>query len=96
MARTEFLHKWYNSKEWFQARDYCIGTHKYLCEVCGEIAETAHHIVPLTMENFNDLSIRIGQDNLKAVCHKCHRKIHRELEGKRVIEFDEDGNLKPF
>lgn len=29
-------------------------------------------------------------------CKKCHKKIHLELERKRVIEVDHNGQLKPF
>lgn len=96
MAKSEQLHKFYNSVAWFKARDYKLAEQNYKCEKCGMPADTAHHITPLTDKNYNDMQIRLGNNNLMAICHKCHKNVHRVLDGKRVIEFDENGDLKPF
>lgn len=55
----------------------------YKCELCGDYALDAHHIVPLEEGGPNTL------DNLICVCRSCHRQIH-----KGVYKFDEE--LKKF
>lgn len=55
----------------------------YMCELCGDHALDAHHIIPLEEGGTNTL------DNLICVCRSCHRQIH-----KGVYKFDE--NLKKF
>ncbi|MCL2521278.1 MAG: HNH endonuclease [Erysipelotrichales bacterium] len=96
MAKSKQLQNFYNSKAWFNARDYKLQEQNFKCERCGGVAETVHHIIPLTDQNYNDIEIRLGNDNLMAVCKNCHKQIHRELDGKRTIEFDHNGQLKPF
>lgn len=50
------------------------------CVACGETAKEAHHIVPLEGANRHDNCLN-HQDNLKALCWKCHKKAR---ERKRV------------
>ena len=55
----------------------------YKCEICGQPALDAHHVIPLEEGGPNTL------DNLVCVCRSCHRRIH-----KGVYKFNE--NLKKF
>ena len=55
----------------------------YRCELCGDHALDAHHIIPLEEGGPNTL------DNLICVCRSCHRQIH-----KGVYKFD--ATLKKF
>ena len=93
MAKSKQLQRFYNSLSWFKARDYKLQEQGFKCEKCDDIAVTVHHIIPLSDNNYNDIDVRLGNDNLMSICKKCHRNIHRELDGKRVIEFDENGDL---
>ena len=61
----------------------CKERANYKCELCGDHAIDAHHIIPLEEDGPNTL------DNLICVCRSCHRQIH-----KGVYEFDV--NLKKF
>jgi hypothetical protein len=49
----------------------CILKHPK-CELCPELAITAHHIVHQASSNY----LRCDQKNLIAICGKCHCKIH--------------------
>ncbi|MGF3113133.1 HNH endonuclease [Facklamia sp. P9177] len=54
-----------------------------------------HHKIWLSDDNLDDLSITLNEDNLQAVCHDCHNRIH--FGSKAVInglEFDENGQIK--
>lgn len=42
------------------------------CELCGQEATTAHHIVHQARSNY----LRLDKKNLLAVCGKCHGRIH--------------------
>ena len=61
----------------------CKERANYKCELCGDHAIDAHHIIPLEEGGPNTL------DNLICVCISCHRQIH-----KGVYKYDE--NLKKF
>ena len=49
----------------------------YICEYCGDIANTAHHTLPKKTHEFYALD----PDNGIACCQKCHnKKAHKDLE----------------
>lgn len=56
--------------DWFQIRRWCLERAQGRCEVCGDRAWHAHHILPRSAGGRDDLS------NLLAVCHSCHRRVH--------------------
>jgi ribosomal protein L37AE/L43A len=79
------MYKYKNSiqKELKELSALCKKNADYKCEVCGEPAIDAHHIIPLEEGGQNTL------DNLICVCRACHRQIH-----KGVYKYDE--NSKKF
>lgn len=98
MART-FAKAFYKSKAWLNCREAYIKSQRGLCEEClkeGRLtpAEIVHHKVELTPENINDPNISLNFDNLEAVCHACHDKIHDRR--KRRYHVDELGNVIPY
>lgn len=62
-----------------------------LCERCGQIGIEVHHILKLTINNFNDSSVSLNQDNLELLCRDCHNKEHKRFS--KEVRFDKDGNL---
>jgi 5-methylcytosine-specific restriction endonuclease McrA len=62
-----------------------------LCERCGQIGIEVHHIEKLTINNINDSSVSLNQDNLELLCRDCHNKEHKRFS--KEVRFDEDGNL---
>ena len=61
-----------NAAEWWQARRWCLDRAQGRCEVCGNKATEAHHILRRSQGGTNDPS------NLLAVCHACHARIHAQ------------------
>ena len=65
-----------------------------LCEHCGKpIIKAydciAHHIIELTEENVDDVSVSLNPENIKLVHFKCHNQIHRRFgygKAARVIQ----------
>ena len=56
-----------------------------------------HHVIELTPENINDISIALNPDNLISLCHDCHTKITQGSTGdiQDVYIFDDEGNVVP-
>ena len=96
MAR-EFAKKLYKSKQWKKVREYILMRDKYLCRICGNPAEEIHHIMHLSPENIDDVSIALGEDNLQALCTDCHFKQHSNMkrDTKDEYEFDANGFIVP-
>lgn len=79
--------KWkllYRLKEWKTLRDNYIAVHP-LCEECMMFNKTTpatevHHIIPFSHGKSEESMMRLllSWDNLKAVCHSCHKKLHIE------------------
>jgi len=61
-----------------------------LCERCGAIGIEVHHKVRLSIDNVNDTSISLNQDNLELLCRDCHNKEHKRFS--KEDRFDKDGN----
>lgn len=75
MAR-EFAKSFYNSSEWQAVRGYVLFRDKYLCVKCGNPAEEVHHIIHLSPNNINDVSVTLNPDNLICLCRDCHFAEH--------------------
>lgn len=83
------LHAFYCSKEWMML----LNAIKFerinddgilICEHCGKPIYRkydciGHHVIPLTLDNVNDVSISLNKDNIKLVHHKCHDEIHHRF-----------------
>ena len=91
MKKPKVLHNFYKSPAWLAARELKIMSVNGLCERCGQIGIEVHHKVRLTIENVNDSSVSLNQDNLELLCRECHNQEHERFSNK--VRFDKDGNL---
>ena len=83
----------YLSQEWRLVRKNYMKKVGGLCERClkrGLItpAVVVHHRVHLTPENIKDEAIRVGEDNLEALCWSCHEKEHKKRDRRYTIDSD--------
>ena len=92
-------HSFYTSREWKRCRGEYLRTHPF-CEECllqGRYtpATHVHHIQFLDRETVEDPKIALNFENLEAVCHECHNKIHfGNIE--RRYKVDEMGRIAPL
>ena len=91
--------KFYKTTAWKRCREDYLKTHVW-CEECLKEnrytpATHVHHKVFLNEGNVNDPSISLNFDNLEAVCHECHNKIHHGKSTKRY-KVDEWGKVSPL
>ena len=98
MKTPEIIKKFYKSKEWFCIRNYIYKKYNYRCGECGKPKNMynnleVHHIIPLTLENFNDINIRLGESNLIPLCTSCHDAKRSEGLIRKDVMFDENGDL---
>lgn len=75
----EWAKKFYNSKEWRNARSLYISMRISidggLCETCRkQHGYIVHHKIPLTPDNINDQEISLNLNNFKYDCKDCHDK----------------------
>ena len=90
--------KFYQSRAWKDCRGSFLASKHYICERCGDVANTAHHRIKLTQSNITNPYIALAHDNLEALCHTCHNKEHhggggQAREQTRRAVFDEAGRL---
>jgi len=91
-----FSKPFYNSKEWKKIRDYIIKRDKYLCVMCGNVAEEVHHNIHLNPGNINNQMISMHESNLISLCKDCHFKQHAQKKSDEISEgyiFDDDGYI---
>jgi len=91
MKKPKVLHNFYKSPAWIAAREIKIMLVNGLCERCGKVGIEVHHKERLSIDNVNDSSISLNQDNLELLCRECHNQEHERFSKK--VRFDEDGNL---
>lgn len=67
----------------------------YTCVYCYARAEEVHHVIELTPDNINDISIALNPDNLISLCHDCHTKITQGFTGdiQEGYYFDDEGQV---
>lgn len=87
------LERFYKSDKWHFARDIVIARANGLCEKCGAPGLEVHHIVHLTVDNVDDVSISINPANLIYLCRDCHNKEHGRFTNKQEYKFDDEGNV---
>ena len=90
------LARFYRSDDWHLARAIKICSANGLCEKCGAPGKEVHHIIHLTINNVDNHSISLNQDNLILLCNDCHNKEHHRFGKKKVYKFDKDGNLVDY
>lgn len=94
------------SKKWKRLRLLYLQKHP-LCEIClregrTTIAQEVHHVKPVSSGR-NEAEKRMlaySTDNLQALCEKCHRKVHEEMQSwtriskkrrnEKIMQFTED------
>lgn len=89
--KTFYLHNLYKSPVWLASRELKIMLVNGLCERCRQVGIEVHHKERLNIENVNDPSISLNQDNLELLCNGCHNKEHKRFS--KVRKFDENGNM---
>ena len=77
------IRQFYNSIAWHRCREIYAKKKKYLCERClakGIVREgtQVHHKKRLTLENINNSSITLNEDNLELLCRECHETEHAD------------------
>lgn len=87
------LEKFYKSDRWHLARTIVITRANGKCERCGKVGTEVHHIIRLTPDNVDDVSISINPKNLILLCKECHNIEHGRFSSKAEYTFDEDGNV---
>lgn len=65
------LLKFYSSSIWRKTREYIKIRDNGICKRCGCIGKEVHHIVPLTMSNYQS-ALAIDPNNLELLCERCH------------------------
>lgn len=69
----EFTWDIYKEPKWKEKSLEILENNKWMCEGCGEEASEVHH-----KKNFyNNPQIALKDDNLVALCHKCHEIISK-------------------
>jgi len=91
MKKPKELHNFYKSDSWRVARELKIMTVNGLCERCREIGIEVHHKERLSIDNVNDSSVSLNQDNLELLCRDCHNKEHKRFS--KEVRFDNEGNI---
>lgn len=84
--------EFYTSLEWRGFRQMLMNerTNKYgeiICAECGKpIIKAfdciAHHIIEITLQNLNDVSITLNPENISLVHMRCHNAIHNRFGGR--------------
>ena len=87
------LERFYKSDRWHTARNIVITRANGLCERCGKVGTEVHHIIRLTPDNVDDVSISANPKNLILLCKDCHNKEHGRFTDKKEYKFDAKGNL---
>ncbi len=77
-----YAESFYKSTAWREARESYLISQNYICEQCGEVANTVHHKQYITPQNIDDQEITLSHKNFMAVCESCHNKIHKTTSDK--------------
>ena len=91
MKKPKVLHNFYKSPAWLAARELKIVSVNGLCERCGQVGIEVHHKERLTVDNVNDSSISLNQENLELLCRECHNREHKRFS--KINRFDKLGNM---
>lgn len=86
MSYYSSLGSFYRSKEWSDFRFYLIAkrqneNNEIICEHCHKPITKLydvilHHKKELTLDNVNDVSVSLNEDNIMIVHNACHNEIH--------------------
>lgn len=93
MAKA-YAESFYNSTTWRKVSKAFMKSKYYICESCGRPATICHHVIHVTPNNINDPNITLNWENMRALCHDCHTKLHMSkpvcAEG---LKFDSNGDI---
>lgn len=78
--RNDKYIKFYHSKAWRVTSKAKLSSVNYRCEICGAIAVEVHHKKPIQSDGGWEL--RLDNNNLIALCIKCHNKQHDRFKNK--------------
>jgi 5-methylcytosine-specific restriction endonuclease McrA len=87
--------QFYASKAWKTIRREALKRDHYTCRDCYARASEVHHIIGLTLENINDVSIALNPENLVSLCKYCHTKQTKGDTGDLIggYVFDDEGQV---
>ncbi len=91
MKKPKVLHNFYKSSAWLAAREIKIMSVNGLCERCRQVGIDVHHKEILSVDNVNDSSISLNQENLELLCRECHNREHKRFS--KINRFDKLGNM---
>lgn len=90
----EYAESFYNGSRWRRASKGYLSSKHYICEQCGQPASICHHVIHITPVNIHDPNITLNWDNMRAMCHDCHTRLHMSkpvcAEG---LKFDSNGDI---
>lgn len=91
----KFSDKFYHSKQWKDTRRMILHRDHYTCANCSKRAEEVHHKTELTEENIHDINITLNPNNLISLCHDCHTRRTKGIDGDIAGDycFDEQGQV---
>ena len=88
------LVQFYQSTKWKKVRAYVKKRDHGICQDCGSIGQEVHHIIPLTLRNYQT-ELAIDPSNLQLLCKSCHDAKRGAEKVREDVMFDEFGRMKP-
>lgn len=84
--------KFYNSCEWKNLRKYVQHRDNGICQICGKLIINdkwiCDHIIEITNDNKEDISVILNDKNIQLLCIGCHNKKTFEVKRELRTEFD--------
>lgn len=86
-ARRKERQQLYQMKQWRDLSQYFRMMHP-MCQICEKnVAEHVHHInspFDYGLSEVEKIARLLDTDNLMALCHECHNRLHQEKNSKKV------------
>ena len=83
MASSKTLQNFYASDRWRHLRSNLILERGNKCHRCNKSFPSpsliGHHIIPLTIDNIEDVNISLNQNNIEIICIDCHNEEHNRF-----------------
>lgn len=98
--KRQLYKKIIHSREWHLLREGYIHAHPF-CEECmkrgilDQPAEEVHHKTPIGAgrDLFSMMDLAFDRNNLEAVCHDCHVRIHKSMKTKKCRHSSGDSEV---
>ena len=73
MQKSEYI-DYLKSEDWKERRKILLEQADSICKMCGAKATQLHHL------NYFNLGNEILDDDVIALCSKCHKEVHNKVE----------------